>query len=42
MKFHISAPDGSSEVHNPSKSPHIVTLMGAHDGLEAIRRLIFK
>ena len=39
MKFRISAP---AEVNNPIKITVIITLMGANDGLEALRRLLFK
>ena len=42
MKFRLSAPDGNFEVNHLIKMTAIVTLMGANDGLEALRRLLFK
>ena len=42
MKFRITAPEGSFEFNNLIKMTAIVTLMGANDGLEDLRRLLFK
>ena len=44
MEFNLSAPDGTLEVNTqqPIKMTAIITLMGANDGLEALRRLLFE